>query len=214
MAACLLSEGRRDTPPSMTWRRLAPWVILAITLLALYIDIPRKSTGATFLPLPDSIRRCSASTCRAASASRSTSRTRETGEPPDETDIETARLIIERRVAGLGVTEPLVRTEVGAGGQARIVVEVPGVSDREPGPPARGIHRPARISRSGRPDPHRRARTSRTSSAPGRSTSCSTAARSSRARSFQTPARADRLGSSFTLSPEAEQIWCDYTTRM
>ena len=56
MAACLLSEGRRDTPPSMTWRRIAPWVILAITLVALYIDIPRTTIGVTFLPLPDSIR--------------------------------------------------------------------------------------------------------------------------------------------------------------
>ena len=40
----------------MTWRRIAPWVILGITLLALYVTIPRKTTGTTFLPLPDHIR--------------------------------------------------------------------------------------------------------------------------------------------------------------
>ena len=38
--------------------------------------------------------------------------------------------IIERRVAGIGVSEPQVRTETGGDGSQRIVVEVPGVSDQ------------------------------------------------------------------------------------
>jgi len=46
-----------------------------------------------------------------------------------EEDVETARDIIERRVAGIGVTEPQVRTETAGDGSRRIVVEVPGVSD-------------------------------------------------------------------------------------
>ena len=129
MAAHLLSEGWRDSPPSMTWRRMAPWVILAITLLALYIDIPRKTTGMTFLPLPDSIR-----TVLGLDLQGGISVTLEVqavdGEPPTVERVELARSIIERRVAGLGVTEPQVRTEVGASGQQRIVVEVPGLSDR------------------------------------------------------------------------------------
>ncbi|HEX9738233.1 MAG TPA: hypothetical protein VGA91_03300, partial [Candidatus Limnocylindria bacterium] len=108
---------------------MAPWVILAITLLALYIDIPRKTTGMTFLPLPDSIR-----TVLGLDLQGGISVTLEVqavdGEPPTVERVELARSIIERRVAGLGVTEPQVRTEVGASGQQRIVVEVPGLSDR------------------------------------------------------------------------------------
>ncbi|HEY7738601.1 MAG TPA: protein translocase subunit SecD [Candidatus Limnocylindria bacterium] len=113
----------------MTWRRIAPWVILGITLLALYITIPRKSTGATFLPLPDSVR-----TVLGLDLQGGISVILEVqavnGEEPTPERVELARTIIERRVAGLGVTEPQVRTEVGASGQARIVVEVPGLSDR------------------------------------------------------------------------------------
>ena len=44
-------------------------------------------------------------------------------------DLELARDIIERRVAGIGVSEPQVRTETAGDGSRRIVVEVPGVSD-------------------------------------------------------------------------------------
>ena len=45
--------------------------------------------------------------------------------------METARTIIEKRVAGIGVSEPQVRTEVGGDGSQRIVAEVPGVDDPE-----------------------------------------------------------------------------------
>ena len=45
--------------------------------------------------------------------------------------MELARDIIERRVAGIGVSEPQVRTETAGDGSRRIVVEVPGVSDED-----------------------------------------------------------------------------------
>ena len=34
----------------MTWRRIAPWVILVIAVVAIFIDVPRKTTGMTWLP--------------------------------------------------------------------------------------------------------------------------------------------------------------------
>ena len=53
----------------------------------------------------------------------------ESNEPITPTDMETARTIIERRVAGIGVTEPQVRTETAGDGSQLIVVEVPGVDN-------------------------------------------------------------------------------------
>ena len=47
----------------------------------------------------------------------------ESDEPITPTDMETARTIIEKRVAGIGVSEPQVRTEVGGDGSQRIVAE-------------------------------------------------------------------------------------------
>ncbi|HLE89462.1 MAG TPA: hypothetical protein VI733_05365, partial [Candidatus Limnocylindria bacterium] len=34
----------------MTWRRIAPWVILVTLLLAIFIDLPRKTLGLEWLP--------------------------------------------------------------------------------------------------------------------------------------------------------------------
>jgi hypothetical protein len=34
----------------MTWRRIAPWVILVTLLLAIFIDLPRQTLGLTWLP--------------------------------------------------------------------------------------------------------------------------------------------------------------------
>ncbi|UCC63564.1 MAG: protein translocase subunit SecD, partial [Anaerolineae bacterium] len=45
----------------------------------------------------------------------------------DPSAIETARIIIENRVNGLGVVEPLVQTQ----GDRRIIVELPGIEDEE-----------------------------------------------------------------------------------
>ena len=116
----------------MNWRRLAPWVILVTLLLAIYIDLPRKTLHLEWLPsnvfghelrtvlgldLQGGIR----VTLEAEPQS---------GQTITDEQLETARNIIERRVGGLGVSEPQVRTEI-RGSQRRIVVEVPGVSDRE-----------------------------------------------------------------------------------
>ena len=113
----------------MTWRRLAPWVILVTLLLAIFIDLPRKTLGLTWLPsnilgrelktvlgldLQGGIRVTLAVTPQP-------------GQAITDEQVETARNIIERRVGGLGVSEPQVRTEV-SGNQRRIVVEVPGLS--------------------------------------------------------------------------------------
>ena len=117
----------------MTWRRMAPWVIGAIALVAIFIDLPRTTLGLTWLPdevagvefrtvlgldLEGGLR----VTLQAESAD---------GEPIETADIETARSIIERRVAGIGVSEPQVRTETGGDGSQRIVVEVPGVTNQQ-----------------------------------------------------------------------------------
>ncbi len=45
----------------------------------------------------------------------------------DQEAIETARIIVENRVNGLGVVEPLVQTQ----GNRRIIVELPGIEDEE-----------------------------------------------------------------------------------
>lgn len=111
----------------MTRRRFAPWAILAITILALYIDFPRQLTGID-LPLPDRVR-----TVLGLDLQGGIQVTLEVvsddGQPVAQERVELARNIIEQRVAGVGVTEPTVRTETGAGGQQRIVVEIPGISD-------------------------------------------------------------------------------------
>ncbi|MEX0626567.1 MAG: protein translocase subunit SecD [Chloroflexota bacterium] len=113
----------------MTWRRTAPWVILVTLLLAIFIDLPRQTLGLTWLPsnifghelktvlgldLQGGIRVTLAVTPQS-------------GQAVTDEQIETARNIIERRVGGLGVSEPQVRTEV-SGNQRRIVVEIPGLS--------------------------------------------------------------------------------------
>jgi preprotein translocase subunit SecD len=115
----------------MTWRRVAPWVILVTLLLAIFVDLPRKTLGLTWLPnnvlgrdlktvlgldLQGGIRVTLAVEPKA-------------GQTITSDQVETARSIIERRVSGIGVSEPQVRTEVGGNGERRIVVEVPGVSN-------------------------------------------------------------------------------------
>jgi preprotein translocase subunit SecD len=193
----------------MTWRRLAPWVILGITLLALYISIPRKTTGTTFLPLPDSVR-----TVLGLDLQGGISVTLEvqavSGEEPTPERVELARTIIERRVAGIGVTEPQVRTEIGAGGQARIVVEVPGVSDRN-----QVLQLVGSTGQLLFVDPGANQLTV------GQQIADLIAAGSvqilfdggeiQQGSVVPDTGQGGELGVSFTLSPEAEQIWCDFT---
>ena len=112
----------------MSWRRIAPWVILVTLLLAVYIDLPRNWLPANApgsdirtvlgLDLQGGIRVTLAVQPLA-------------GQKISDADLETARNIIERRVGGIGVSEPQVRTEVAADGTRRIIVEVPGVSNEQ-----------------------------------------------------------------------------------
>ena len=115
----------------MTWRRIAPWVILVVAVLTIFIVIPRKTFGMTWLPtniagieLKTVLGLDLQGGLRVILEAQSTD-----GSPVEPTSVEEARNIIERRVAGIGVSEPQVRTEVSNTGQQRIVVEVPGVSD-------------------------------------------------------------------------------------
>lgn len=117
----------------MTWRRIAPWVIGVIALLAIFINLPRTTLGLDWLP-----REVAGVQFRTVlgldleGGLRVTLEAESQGEEEVTAEqVETARNIIERRVAGIGVSEPQVRTETGGDGSRRIVVEVPGVSDEE-----------------------------------------------------------------------------------
>jgi preprotein translocase subunit SecD len=112
----------------MSWRRLAPWVILVTLLLAIYIDLPREW-------LPSSFPGSSIRTVLGLDLQGGVRVTLNVEPLPGQTvtadQVETARNIIERRVSGIGVSEPQVRTEQGNDGSRRIVVEVPGVENEQ-----------------------------------------------------------------------------------
>jgi preprotein translocase subunit SecD len=112
----------------MTWRRIAPWVILVTLLLAIFIDIPREFLPST-LPGND------VKTVLGLDLQGGVRVTLAVEPLPGQTvtdeQLETARNIIERRVGGIGVSEPQVRSEISNDGQRRIVVEVPGVENEE-----------------------------------------------------------------------------------
>ncbi|MGH2456926.1 MAG: protein translocase subunit SecD [Candidatus Limnocylindria bacterium] len=116
----------------MTWRRIAPWVILVTLLLAIFIDLPRKTLGLEWLP--SSLLGRELKTVLGLDLQGGIRVTLAVeplpGQEVSDEQLQTARDIIERRVGGIGVSEPQVRTEV-SGGQRRIVVEVPGVENEE-----------------------------------------------------------------------------------
>jgi preprotein translocase subunit SecD len=117
----------------MTWRRIAPWVILVTLLLAVFIDLPRRTLGLEWLP--SNVLGRDLKTVLGLDLQGGIRVTLQAEPQPGSTvtdeQLSTARDIIERRVGGLGVSEPQVRTEVSGDGQRRIVVEVPGVSNEE-----------------------------------------------------------------------------------
>jgi protein-export membrane protein SecD len=117
----------------MTWRRIAPWVIGVVAILAIFINLPRQTLGLTWLP--SEIGGIQFRTVLGLDLEGGLRVTLEaTGQDDTEVtadQIETARNIIERRVAGIGVSEPQVRTETAGDGSRRIVVEVPGISDQQ-----------------------------------------------------------------------------------
>ena len=115
----------------MSWRRLAPWLILGIALLAAFIDVPRKTLHATWLP--NNVAGVSFRTVLGLDLQGGIRVTLQAQPQPGATvtaeDMDIARNIIEQRVGGVGVSEPQVHTETSTTGQRRIVVEVPGVSN-------------------------------------------------------------------------------------
>jgi preprotein translocase subunit SecD len=112
----------------MSWRRTAPWVILVTLLLAIYIDIPREW-------LPASLPGSGLKTVLGLDLQGGVRVTLDVEPLPGQTvtsdQLETARNIIERRVGGIGVSEPQVRSEISNDGKRRIVVEVPGVQNEQ-----------------------------------------------------------------------------------
>lgn len=112
----------------MTWRRIAPWVILISLLLAVYIDLPRE-----WLPAgsPGSDIRTVLGLDLQGGVRVTLAVDPLPGQTVTDEQLETARNIIERRVGGIGVSEPQVRSEVSNDGRRRIVVEVPGVENEQ-----------------------------------------------------------------------------------
>jgi preprotein translocase subunit SecD len=112
---------------------MAPWVIGAIALVAIFIDLPRTTLGLTWLP--DEVAGVEFRTVLGLDLEGGIRVTLQaepqSAEPVEPADVETARTIIERRVAGIGVSEPQVRTETGGDGSQRVVVEVPGVTNQD-----------------------------------------------------------------------------------
>ena len=117
----------------MTWRRIAPWMIAVITLLAIFINLPRSVPAFSWLP--GEVGGVEFRTVLGLDLEGGLRVTLEVEPEPGQEitveDVELARDIIERRVAGIGVSEPQVRTETAGDGSRRIVVEVPGVSDQQ-----------------------------------------------------------------------------------
>ena len=111
---------------------MAPWVIGVVALLAIFIDLPRSVPAFSWLP--NNVLGTEFRTVLGLDLEGGLRVTLEAESQGDEEvtaeQVGTARDIIERRVAGIGVNEPQVRTETGGDGKRRIVVEVPGVSDQ------------------------------------------------------------------------------------
>jgi preprotein translocase subunit SecD len=103
-------------------------VILVTLLLAIFIDIPREF-------LPSSLPGNDLKTVLGLDLQGGVRVTLAVEPLPGQTvtdeQLETARNIIERRVGGIGVSEPQVRSEISNDGQRRIVVEVPGVENED-----------------------------------------------------------------------------------
>ena len=117
----------------MTWRRIAPWLIGVIALLAIFIDLPRTTLGLGWLP--DEVAGIQFRTVLGLDLQGGVRVTLEVESQGDDQitpeEVELARDTIERRVAGIGVNEPQVRTETAGDGSRHIVVEVPGVSNED-----------------------------------------------------------------------------------
>ena len=196
----------------MTWRRIAPWVIGVIALLAIFIDLPRSVPA--FSGLPGEIAGTEFRTVLGLDLQGGLRVTLEVEPQADreitDDDVETARGIIEARVAGIGVTEPQVRTETAGDGSRRIVVEVPGVD--EPGQIRDLVGSTGQLQFI---DPQGQ------SLAEGQDISALLEAGTVRElfsggeivrESVAPDAIGNRIGVSFNLRSEGSRIWCDFTT--
>jgi preprotein translocase subunit SecD len=112
----------------MSWRRTAPWVILVTLLLAVYIDLPREWLPAS---LPGSGLKTVLGLDLQGGIKVTLAVDPLPGQTVSDEQMETARNIIERRVGGIGVSEPQVRSEISNDGRRHIVVEVPGVQNEQ-----------------------------------------------------------------------------------
>ena len=115
----------------MTWRRAAPWVILVLSVFALFVDLPRKTLhlDCARINLPGCDLHSTLGLDLQGGVRVTLQITPQSGAKITDQQVEVARNILEKRVAGIGVSEPQVRTEVAGDGTQRIVVEVPGVSN-------------------------------------------------------------------------------------
>jgi len=94
----------------MTWRRIAPWLILVIAVLAIYIDLPRKTLHLqNVLPAPGLSG--DAKTVLGLDLQGGIQVTLKVKPQPGQTvstdDVAVARNIIEQRVSGIGSTGQL-----------------------------------------------------------------------------------------------------------
>ena len=83
----------------MTWRRIAPWVILIIFVLAAYVDLPREWLPQT---LPGSGLKTVLGLDLQGGVRVTLAVTPLPGQTVTDEQLETARNIIERRVSGIG----------------------------------------------------------------------------------------------------------------
>jgi preprotein translocase subunit SecD len=110
----------------MTWRRIAPWVILVTLLLAIFIDLPRQTLGLTWLP--SNILGRDLKTVLGLDLKGGIRVTLavvpQVGKTVTDDQVETARNIIERRIVvevpGIS-NEDQVRSLVGSTGQLQFI---------------------------------------------------------------------------------------------
>lgn len=198
----------------MTWRRIAPWVIGLIALLTIFINLPRQTLGLEWLP--NEVLGVQFRTVLGLDLEGGLRVTLQVAPQPGQEvtdeDVEIARDIIERRVAGIGVTEPVVRSEVAGDGTRRIIVEVPGVSDQQQVRDLVGSTGQLQFI-----DPRGEALTDgqdiRALLADGTVVELFDGGEIQPGTVVpDTDGRNGFIGVSFQLSPEASEIWCNFTT--
>jgi preprotein translocase subunit SecD len=197
----------------MTWRRIAPWVIGAIALVAIFIDLPRTTLGLSWLP--DEVLGAEFRTVLGLDLKggvRVTLQAEPQGdEPITDEQLELARTIIENRVAGIGVSEPQVRTETAGDGSRRIVVEVPGVTNEDQVRDLVGSTGQLQFL-----DPMGQQLTDeqdiRTMLEEGTVRELFNGGQIQQGSVTPDVGQGNQIGVSFTLLEEGNRIWCDFTT--